>query len=45
MGNIKIDRHDAVATVTLDHPGKLNAISVAMWGAIFEGIRRSFRPT
>jgi enoyl-CoA hydratase/carnithine racemase len=34
MGNIKIDRQDAIATVTLDHPGKLNAISVAMWNAL-----------
>jgi enoyl-CoA hydratase/carnithine racemase len=34
MGNITIDREGAVATVTLDNPGKLNAISVAMWGAL-----------
>ena len=34
MGNIKIERHDGIATVTLDNPSKLNAISVAMWGAL-----------
>ena len=34
MGNIKIERHEGIATVTLDHPGKLNAISVAMWIAL-----------
>jgi enoyl-CoA hydratase len=34
MENIKIDRLDAVATVTLNNPGKLNAISVAMWQAL-----------
>ncbi len=33
-GTIHLKREDAIATVTLDHPGKLNAISVAMWGAL-----------
>ena len=34
MGHISIDRQDAVATVTLVNPGKLNAISVEMWRAL-----------
>src|SRR5476651_2140330 len=43
MGIITIERHEGIATVTLDNPGKLNAISVAMWGALenaFTGFSR-----
>ena len=29
--NIKVDRQGSVATVTLDQPAKLNAVSLAMW--------------
>jgi enoyl-CoA hydratase/carnithine racemase len=31
MSTIHIEHHDAVATVSLSNPGKLNAINVAMW--------------
>ena len=31
MPQILLDRDGAIATVTLSHPGKLNAISLAMW--------------
>lgn len=34
MGTIHLTRDGAVATLTLDSPGKLNAISVAMWQAL-----------
>ncbi|OAI43457.1 enoyl-CoA hydratase [Verrucomicrobia bacterium SCGC AG-212-E04] len=34
MGTLTIDRKDAVTTVTLRNPGKLNAISIEMWRAI-----------
>ena len=34
MGTIHLTRDGAVATLTLDSPGKLNAISVAMWRAL-----------
>ncbi|HET8597357.1 MAG TPA: enoyl-CoA hydratase-related protein [Castellaniella sp.] len=30
-GRIHVRRQDAVATVVLDHPGRLNAITVSMW--------------
>jgi len=33
-GTIHLERNEAIATVTLDNPGKLNAISVAMWRAL-----------
>jgi enoyl-CoA hydratase/carnithine racemase len=33
-GTIHLERNGAIATVTLDNPGKLNAISVAMWNAL-----------
>ena len=36
MGTIHLSRDGAVATLTLDSPGKLNAISVAMWRALHE---------
>ena len=35
-GTIHLTRDGAVATLTLDSPGKLNAISVAMWRALHE---------
>lgn len=31
FGQVRVTREDAVVTLTLSHPGKLNAISVAMW--------------
>ena len=34
MGTLTTDRKDAVTTVTLVNPGKLNAISVEMWQAL-----------
>lgn len=33
-GHVRLSIEDAVATVTLDHPGRLNAITVAMWGEL-----------
>jgi len=36
--HLSIDGH--VATVTLDSPGKLNAVSVAMWNGLREGFER-----
>lgn len=36
-GTVTFARAGAVATVTLSHPGKLNAISVAMWQALASG--------
>lgn len=30
-GHIKVTTNDAIATVTLNHPGRLNAITVQMW--------------
>ncbi len=37
-GRIEVEYEGAIALVTLSHPGKLNAISVAMW----ESLRRVF---
>ncbi|MBC7415741.1 MAG: enoyl-CoA hydratase/isomerase family protein [Herminiimonas sp.] len=34
MAAILVTREGAIATVTLSNPGKLNAIDVAMWGAL-----------
>jgi len=31
---IGVERHGAIATVALSHPGKLNALTVAMWRAL-----------
>jgi len=31
MSEIRLDRNDVIATVTLSNPGKLNAVNVAMW--------------
>lgn len=36
-GTVTFARDGAVGTVTLSHPGKLNAISVAMWQALASG--------
>lgn len=36
-GTVSFAREGAVATVTLAHPGKLNAISVAMWQSLASG--------
>ncbi|TEA79743.1 enoyl-CoA hydratase/isomerase family protein [Allopusillimonas ginsengisoli] len=33
-GHVKVEQHGAIALVTLSHPGRLNAISVAMWASI-----------
>jgi len=33
-GTVTLQRSGAIASVTLSHPGRLNAISVAMWQAI-----------
>src|SRR5699024_986733 len=30
-GQVFVEHHDSLATVTLSNPGKLNALSVAMW--------------
>ncbi|HSY30119.1 MAG TPA: enoyl-CoA hydratase/isomerase family protein, partial [Burkholderiaceae bacterium] len=38
MSTIQLQQDSAVATVTLSHPGKLNAINVAMW----EQLRATF---
>ncbi|RJG04073.1 enoyl-CoA hydratase/isomerase family protein [Noviherbaspirillum sedimenti] len=40
MPEIRLERSDAVATVTLSNPGKLNAVSVAMWEALAEVFAR-----
>lgn len=34
MPEIRLDIQDRIATVTLSNPGKLNAVSVAMWDAL-----------
>jgi enoyl-CoA hydratase len=34
MAEIRIERSHQIATVTLSNPGKLNALSVAMWDAL-----------
>jgi enoyl-CoA hydratase/carnithine racemase len=39
-GTVLFDRDGAVATVTLSHPGKLNAISAGMWRELAEGFAR-----
>lgn len=31
MSEIRLEKHDVIATVTLSNPGKLNAVNVAMW--------------
>lgn len=36
MSEIRLDISGAIATVTLSNPGKLNAISIAMWRALAE---------
>ncbi len=36
MSEIRLEKNDVVATVTLSNPGKLNAINVAMWNALAE---------
>ena len=33
-GTVRLDCHHGLARLTLDSPGKLNAISVAMWGEL-----------
>jgi enoyl-CoA hydratase len=33
-GTVRVDIHDGIAAVTLAHPGKLNAMSRAMWGEL-----------
>jgi len=41
QGQVRIDRHDAIATVILDRPAKLNALTRPMWralGAAFESL-------
>lgn len=40
MPEIRLDRNDAIAIVTLSNPGKLNAVSVAMWDALTETFTR-----
>lgn len=34
MSEIRVTKDEFIATVTLSHPGKLNAINVAMWQAL-----------
>lgn len=34
MPEIRLEKNDVIATVTLSNPGKLNALSVAMWEAL-----------
>lgn len=34
MPEIRLEKHDVIATVTLSNPGKLNALNVAMWEAL-----------
>lgn len=34
MSEIRIEKDDVIATVTLSNPGKLNALNVAMWEAL-----------
>lgn len=36
MSEVRLDRNDAIATVTLSNPGKLNAVDVAMWESLAE---------
>ncbi len=37
-GQVAVGRDAAIATITLSHPGKLNALSVAMWVALGEAV-------
>lgn len=39
-GGVHVEQAGAVACVTLDNPGKLNAISVAMWRGLREAFER-----
>lgn len=39
MSEIRVEKDDFIATVTLSNPGKLNAINVAMWQALAETFR------
>ncbi len=39
-GRVRTRVEGAVATVTLDHPGRLNAITVAMWGELADAFGR-----
>lgn len=39
-GRVRTRVDGAVATVTLDHPGRLNAITVAMWGELADTFGR-----
>lgn len=34
MSEIRVERSDSIATVTLSNPGKLNALNLAMWDAL-----------
>lgn len=34
MSEIRVEKNDAIATVTLFNPGKLNALNLAMWDAL-----------
>ncbi|GAB3543206.1 enoyl-CoA hydratase-related protein [Noviherbaspirillum agri] len=34
MSGIHVERDNVIATVTLSNPGKLNALSIAMWGEL-----------
>lgn len=34
MSEIRVEKSDLIATVTLSNPGKLNALSVAMWNGL-----------
>lgn len=36
MSEVRLDRNDAIATVTLSNPGKLNAVDIAMWESLAE---------
>jgi len=38
--DILVDRDGAIATVTLDNPGKLNALTLGMWTRLGETMRR-----
>jgi enoyl-CoA hydratase/carnithine racemase len=40
MPEIRLDSNDAIATVTLSNPGKLNAIDVAMWETLADVFSR-----
>ncbi|HCY61997.1 MAG TPA: enoyl-CoA hydratase [Oxalobacteraceae bacterium] len=36
MSEVRLDRNDVIATVTLSNPGKLNAVDIAMWESLAE---------